>query len=614
MINENTIIDTALKVGSGETDFLQVKAEIDRLKKNNIIMQVGNRITTKKIATDEVWTLEHIKSGKGNVSAILERNKVVDRINQEEKLKGHKYTPGQRDSIETILTSDSRYVAVDGLAGTGKTSLLHTINKIATENGFIVRGMAASGVAAKNLELETGIESKTIAMFQLKANDLLKQSIEKNVVDRKPEIWIVDEASMVGQSSFKNIVSLSKQLDTRVVFLGDKSQLQAISAGKPFELAQNSKAIELTKMHDILRQKNQELKDVVSLVVTKNKKGEIDLSKNAEAYQLLDKQDRIHEYGNEEQMHLVHKELIKSYMSSSVEERQNSLIITPFNADRILLNSLVRKEMKDRNELEGEDKEHKILVNTNFTEAQRSLQFDYEHGMVVRFSKNYIDKDGQNKIDKGQYLKVSKKNKDGSLTLEDEQQNKFKWNPKKKSNSVEVYKEEERKIAVGDTLRFTRTKDDEKIKNGELYKIKGIEEDKVHIVDQLGNMKTIDINENKHWDHGYTTTVYSSQGLTKGNVFLLLNSKKMEKDLNSEKAATKVLGKAFGTRSFYVAVTREEHNLQIFTDNKEASKKAITYKQDKSSYVEDIEKSNIEIPKHLLENEEQNHTQFDIDR
>ncbi|WP_268084019.1 AAA family ATPase, partial [Acinetobacter baumannii] len=65
-----------------------------------------------------------------------------------------------------MLTSDSRYVAVDGLAGTGKTTLLHTINKIASENGFIVRGMAATGVAAKNLEMETGIESKTIAMFQ----------------------------------------------------------------------------------------------------------------------------------------------------------------------------------------------------------------------------------------------------------------------------------------------------------------------------------------------------------------------------------------------------------------------------------------------------------------
>ncbi|MFX7792649.1 hypothetical protein ABTK00_19615, partial [Acinetobacter baumannii] len=101
-------------------------------------------------------------------------------------------------------------------------------------------------------------------------------------------------------------------------------------------------------------------------------------------------------------------------------------------------------------------------------------QANYERGMVVRFQKNYADKDGQNKIFKGQYLKVLMKNKDGTLTLEDKDKNQFQWNPKKKSNSVEVYKEENRKVAIGDTVRFTRTKEEEDIKNGERYKIKGL--------------------------------------------------------------------------------------------------------------------------------------------
>ncbi|WP_336767044.1 MULTISPECIES: MobF family relaxase [Acinetobacter] len=629
MINENKIIDTAMKVAVGETDFLQVKAELDRLKKANIILQVGDRITTKKLATDEVWSLEHIKSEKGSMSPILNQNAVKDRINQEEKLRGKQYTTGQRDSIETILTSNSRYVAVDGLAGTGKTTLLHTINKIASENGFIVRGMAATGVAAKNLEMETGIESKTIAMFQYKANDLLKQSMEQGIENRKPEIWIVDESSFVGQNSFKEILSLSKQLDTRVVFLGDKNQLQSISAGKPFELAQNSKSIDLAKMHNILRQKNQELKDVVTMVVAKNEKGEIDLSKNAEAFDLLDAQKRIHEYGstqpgknktakghqnNNEDMHLVHKELIKSYMANDAKGRQESLIITPFNSDRVVLNALVRDEMRKSNELQGPDNEFSILINTNYTDPQRGLQANYERGMVVRFQKNYADKDGQNKIEKGQYLKVMMKNKDGTLTLEDKDKNQIKWNPKKKSNSVEVYKEEHRKVAIGDTVRFTRTKDEEDIKNGQHYKITGLTDEHVKIEDHAGNQKLIDKDDFKHWDYGYSNTVYSSQGLTKGNVFLLLNSRKIAKDLNDDKAATKVLGKAFGTRSFYVAVTREEHNLQVFTDNKDASRQAITFKQDKTSFVETIQKANIEIPTHLLENEELQQAKIEMER
>ncbi|MDV2583581.1 hypothetical protein, partial [Alkalibacillus haloalkaliphilus] len=86
-----------------------------------------------------------------------------------------------------------------------------------------------------------------------------------------------------------------------------------------------------------------------------------------------------------------------------------------------------------------------ILINSNYTEAQRTLQSNYEVGMVVRFQKGYSEKDGSNKIDKGQYLKVVKKNRDGSITLEDKEKNQKNWNPKKKGNSVEVYKEENRK-------------------------------------------------------------------------------------------------------------------------------------------------------------------------
>jgi len=629
MINENKIIDTAMKTAVGETDFMQVKAELERLKKEQIIVQVGDRITTKRLATDEVWSLEHVKSEKGKVSPILDADDVKERIAKEEKIRGKQYTPGQKSSIETILTSDSRYVGVDGLAGTGKTTLLHTINKIAKENDFIVRGMAATGVAAKNLEMETGIESKTIAMFQFKANDLLKQASQQGLEHKKPEIWIVDESSFVGQKGFKEILSLSKQLDARVVFLGDKNQLQSISAGKPFELAQNTKALELAKMHDILRQRNQDLKDVVSLVVAKNTKGEIDLSNNAEAFNLLDSQNRIHEYSSNktevkekgskqrdsnEDMHIVHKELIKKYMSVSEEDRKDSLIITPFNSDRVVLNALVRDEMRKQGELHGEDKNFPILINSNYTEAQRTLQSNYEVGMVVRFQKGYSEKDGGNKIDKGQYLKVVKKNRDGSITLEDKEKNQKKWNPKKKGNSVEVYKEENRKIALGDTVRFTRTKDDENIKNGERYKVTGMTDTHVEVEDQTGNKKQIDASEFKHFDYGYSNTVYSSQGLTKGNVFLLLNSRKIAKDLNDDKAATRVLGKAFGTRSFYVAVTREEHNLQVFTDNKEATKQAITFKQDKTSFIEASKEANIAIPTHLLESEELNHAKIELER
>ncbi|PJG65170.1 MobF family relaxase [Acinetobacter seifertii] len=616
MIPETKILNTAMKFDIQEVTHEQVRAELNRLEKEKIIVRVDGKLTTQRLAHSEVWSLQHIQNEQKSVSPIVDESQVKTRLDQEEQLRGRKFTPGQRASLETIFSSESRYVGVDGLAGTGKTTMLHTLNKVATENGFIVKGMAATGVAAKNLELETGIPSKTMAMFQIKENELQKE-IEKNGgVNRKNEIWIVDESSFVSQTNFKDVLTMAKQANSRVVFLGDKMQLQSISAGKPFELVQNRGVLKTSQMHDIIRQKNQELKDVVSVVVAKNKEGKIDLSNNDKAFDLLDKQQRIHEIvvaakGTQpalqeqhelfQEIHEVHQKLVGDYMRLNKESRENSLIITPFNSDRVMLNSLVRSEMKKRNELDQNDHNLEILVNTNFTEAERKHINNYEANMTLRFGKSFTDKDTGIKIEKGDYLKVMMKDKEGRLVLIDKDKNKVKWNPKK--GSVEVYKSDQRQIAKGDVIRITRTKDDEQIKNGERYKIKDIHEDKVIVEGQDGKEKSLSINEFKHFDYGYSSTVYSSQGLTQGNVFLLLNSQKISNDLKSDKAATTVLGNAFGTRSFYVAVTREEHNLQIYTDNKQMTREAITFKQDKTSYLDTVKEVGQKVPEHIIENE-----------
>ncbi|RIX17268.1 hypothetical protein D3X39_17585, partial [Acinetobacter baumannii] len=414
MIPETKILNTAMKFDIQEVTHEQVRAELNRLEKEKIIVRVDGKLTTQRLAHSEVWSLQHIQNEQKSVSPIVDESQVKTRLDQEEQLRGRKFTPGQRASLETIFSSESRYIGVDGLAGTGKTTMLHTLNKVASENGFIVKGMAATGVAAKNLELETGIPSKTMAMFQIKENELQKE-IEKNGgVNRKNEIWIVDESSFVSQTNFKEILTLAKQANSRVVFLGDKLQLQSISAGKPFELVQNRGVLKTSQMHDIIRQKNQELKDVVSVVVAKNKEGKIDLSNNDKAFDLLDKQQRIHEVvvaakGTQpalheqhdlfQEIHEVHQKLVGDYMRLNKESRDNSLIITPFNSDRVMLNSLVRSEMKKLNELDHNDHNFEILVNTNFTEAERKHINNYEPNMTIRFGKSFTDKDTGIKIE-----------------------------------------------------------------------------------------------------------------------------------------------------------------------------------------------------------------------
>lgn len=585
MIKRGDIEATALDKAEGQFTYKDVENEVNRLIKSNILVATKTgKITTQRLAHSEIWSIDHVREERKSVDKILDSEVIKSEIAEREALQKFKYTDGQRDAIESIFTTDSRYHSVNGLAGTGKTTMLTALNKIGEKQGFIVKGMAGSGTAAKNLELETGIPSSTNAMFQLNESKLQNDLAKTNgAVSRKNEIWVVDESSITGQENFAEIMKLAKSADARIVFLGDKLQLQAIDAGKPFEILQ--KEMSFSSMENINRQKTQELKDVVAVITAKNSKGEIALSENAKAFDLLDQQGRVMQINQED----LHHKLIDEYMSHDQSKRDNSLIITPFNSDRKILNEMVREERIKNGELTGDELTFSTYSNKNLTKAQQSEVVEYKPGDVVRFNKTYNSEGKTFKKDEYYTVvdtyKITKGKREQGLKLKDKDGVIQDWNSKNK-NLIEVYEKEEKKLLKGDLIKINRTNGN--FKNGEKYTFKGIEGNQVLLTNEKNEEHRMDLSEFKHWDHGYATTIYSSQGLTKENVFMLINSSTLSSAQNDEKAA-KNLGKIFGNRAFYVGVTRASKELKIYTHDKNVARMAVGYSQDKTSFAQETQ-------------------------
>lgn len=585
MIKRGDIEATALDKAEGQFTYKDVENEVNRLIKSNILVATKTgKITTQRLAHSEIWSIDHVREERKSVDKILDSEVIKSEIAEREALQKFKYTDGQRDAIESIFTTDSRYHSVNGLAGTGKTTMLTALNKIGEKQGFIVKGMAGSGTAAKNLELETGIPSSTNAMFQLNESKLQNDLAKTNgAVSRKNEIWVVDESSITGQENFAEIMKLAKSADARIVFLGDKLQLQAIDAGKPFEILQ--KEMSFSSMENINRQKTQELKDVVAVITAKNSKGEIALSENAKAFDLLDQQGRVMQINQED----LHHKLIDEYMSHDQSKRDNSLIITPFNSDRKILNEMVREERIKNGELTGDELTFSTYSNKNLTKAQQSEVVEYKPGDVVRFNKTYNPEGKTFKKDEYYTVvdtyKITKGKREQGLKLKDKDGVIQDWNSKNK-NLIEVYEKEEKKLLKGDLIKINRTNGN--FKNGEKYTFKGIEGNQVLLTNEKNEEHRMDLSEFKHWDHGYATTIYSSQGLTKENVFMLINSSTLSSAQNDEKAA-KNLGKIFGNRAFYVGVTRASKELKIYTHDKNVARMAVGYSQDKTSFAQETQ-------------------------
>ncbi len=72
----------------------------------------------------------------------------------------------QRQAAEGILTSKDRFVVVQGIAGSAKTTtVLRTVSRMAELNGYEVRGLAPSAAASHVLEDGAHVKSQTVHSF-----------------------------------------------------------------------------------------------------------------------------------------------------------------------------------------------------------------------------------------------------------------------------------------------------------------------------------------------------------------------------------------------------------------------------------------------------------------
>jgi len=593
VVSKNELMRTAIEHGAGRVSPREVEKAFNVLaEKGQLVELPDGNFTTEKMLGSEQWSIDQVRETKNHGGLMLGPTAVAEKIAGIEQRQGFAYTTGQREAISTVMTSSDRFVAVQGLAGTGKTTMLEGLNELARESGYTVRGMAPTGAASKVLAKETGINTDTVHMFMIKERELQKniEFAQQYAPDfkRQKELWVVDESSFLAQSQKARLDYMANKAGAKVVYLGDKLQLQGVEAGKPFELAQTH-GIETANMTEISRQKTPELKAVVDTLTGRDElqPGErltnIALKNNARAFAAMDKAGMVKEV-NEKGKDVI-TELVKDIVALPKAERDRTMVITAYNKDRQAINEGVRAGMKEKGELAANEQQREILEAKGWTRAVIKEAQYYRPDDVVRFGRAYKALG----VEKGDYLTVAKTDAPrGVVMLAKADGALIAWEPRK-NNNVEVYQAQSRALAAGDLIRITRNGGE--FKNGEVARVTGLRGDQATVELRNGKEATpqqIDLAQNKHWDHAYASTVHASQGATLHRTMFHIrapeaaNAQKESKELQQ-------MAKVFGDRSFYVGTTRASHELQIYTNNKAVAAKAITGKQDKTSAIETIE-------------------------
>ncbi|RQT22071.1 MobF family relaxase [Burkholderia contaminans] len=599
VLNQYDLVQTALEHSVGRTSPNQIFDAYKKLiDQGKIVDLPDGNITTEKMLNTERSTVENALAQRDATPAIAPAELVRSRIEQaiatartERNDPTFDYTSGQRGAIEHALTSKDRIVAVQGLAGVGKTTMVKGTVQVAHEQGWLVRGMAATGQAAKQLENDSGIQADTVTMFEIheqrRQDDLKLLREYAPDLARERELWLVDESSFLSQRQMARLFKMAERADAKVILLGDRLQLQAIEAGKPFEILQDE-GVSTAQMTQIQRQRNPELQQAVAITVgtadlaPDEPLTDLNLVRNGRAFDFLREAGRVTE--EKEPKDLIEL-LAKEYVDRGAQ-RKETIIITPFNEDRVDINNAVRTLLQERGELDVNDSAHTIFRSeADMTRAKQKEAQYYTKDMTVRFGRDY------QKIlaSRGEYMRVSSTRPDeGIVVLRKGDGTLMEWEPKK-YNRVEVYLSETRNLAARDVIRFTRG--DELVKNGHEATVVSVEANRAVL--RLADGKEIpwDLDAQRHWDHAYAATVHAGQGATRQQAMLHIPSHKMERDPEDSRRQSDVamtVRRIFGDRSFYVGLTRAVEDLQVFTTDAGVARLAVTRHQDKSSAVETL--------------------------
>jgi len=522
--DERELLRDALKRSMGNMTLAEVKGDFDKRVAAGEFIEVeqrknipGRAFTTTEMLAHERDVIQLMRQGQGQHIAIAS-------VHPEAEDNRSRLSESQRKAVDQILSSHDQIMALDGVAGAGKTTSLAAIRESAEREGYQVRGFAPTSRAAQKLS-EAGIESSTLQRHLMRG----EQS-----EDGQKHLYVLDESSLASTKQMHQFLHRLKE-DDRVLLVGDARQHQGVEAGRPFEQLQEA-GMRTAHLDEIVRQRDPALKHAVEELARGNVR---------EAFADLQQQGRVHEIAD-------HQERMAAVAKAYVARSEETLVVSPDNKSRRELNEVIHRELQSVGQIAEEEHGVRVLVpRQEMTGADRQWAAQYEEGDVVRYSR------GSKAVglEAGEYATVRRVDADQNLlTVEKSDGEQLTYDPRR-LHGVSVYKEEARDFSEGDRVQFTAPYREEGVANRELGTVERIDSDgNLQIRLDSGRDIQLGAEEHAHLDYGYAVTSHSSQGLTADHVLVHVDTEAAHENLVNSRLA-------------YVSVSRARDDAQIFTND-----------------------------------------------
>ena len=487
----------------------------------------------------EARILAWANEGKGAVEPSLTERRADASVQASALVnQGFKLNEGQLGAARLILTSRDRTIAVQGIAGAGKSSVLKPVADVLREEGHKVLGLAVQNTLVQMLERDTAIEAKTLASF-LKRWGKLAEGAGAAGKELKGSVLVLDEASMVSNADKEQLIRIANRAGAhRLILVGDRKQLGAVDAGKPFDLLQKG-GIAQAEMTTNLRGRDPVLRAAqaaaqAGLVQT--------------AFEHL-KASTIETTGDGAIVAAEH------WLALSPEERERTAIYASGRKIRSAVNTAVQTGLVANGEVGPKKVKLEVLDRVNLTREELRYLAAYRPGMILEVAKA----ERALGLQHGEYSVRKVDDRKELVELQDARGRLHRFKPSRigrtgKEDNLTLFDRRTLDLHKGDRIRWTRNDHRRGLFNADQAKVTQIDERQVTIHTSKGIEQRLGREDPmlRRVDLAYALNAHMAQGLTSDRGIAVMDSR--ERNLANQK-------------TFLVTVTRLRDHLTLVVDS-----------------------------------------------
>jgi ATP-dependent exoDNAse (exonuclease V) alpha subunit len=394
----------------------------------------------------------------------------------------------------------------------------------------------------------------------LRKEGLSAETVQSFLLSRQqppgqPELWILDEAGMLGARDMRDLLQRAEEQNARVVLAGDARQFGSVPAGRSFEqlLESGLPSVELTK---IVRQER--APEAIREAVAQAFRGE-----TRQALERLSEGGWVHAIRDEAGRYRKAAELYATLPGEN-------LVVCATNEERKRLNAAIREARKEKGEVERDGLTTEVHLPKNLSRSGRKDARHYETGDAVRF--HFVRPGGP--LEKGVWYRVVGRDLlTNRVTVQGPDGGKVRYNPKDHYGVEDVFRVEEREFAVGDLVRLGRKDAAAKLVSGQVATVVALDPGgTLTLQTRAGDRREVDLSRYKTLDYAYASTGHSAQSRTVDNVIVLLTSRHRLEVVNRA--------------SFYVGASRTRGELHLIVDDYERAVAALEREHKKSAALD----------------------------